>query len=306
MANSNWAPIQTTNVVPACADADENTRSMARKWLICAVAMLVALVLSCVWITAYAYGDNSDGSGNDSNSSNSGVTITDNITDTENLLGSHAAEVTDAIAKTEQETGVHVHLLYLSSFNSDQTPQKWASTVLESTNPKPNTVLLAVASNDGNLVVAVSSNSDEWLKSQETVDKLSAAAQEPLMKSTPDWPGSATSMMEQIVQSKKTSTSSSSVTIGVIVMIVVLVVLLIVVALMLIIRVRSKGKKPRRANRQALSRDEKKARKARIAQRKAQRKARQAAGEKAETADENEESGSESNIESLDEERDNE
>ncbi|WP_152209076.1 TPM domain-containing protein [Bifidobacterium cebidarum] len=230
-----------------------------------------------MWTTAYAYGDNSDDSANDSNSSNSGVTITDNITDTENLLGSHAAEVTDAIAKTEQETGVHVHLLYLSSFNSDQTPQKWASTVLESTNPKPNTVLLAVASNDGNLVVAVSSNSDEWLKSQETVDKLSAAAQEPLMKSTPDWPGSATSMMEQIIQSKKTSTSSSSVTIGVIAMIVVLVVLVIVVALMIIIRVRSKGKKPRRANRQTLSRNEKKARRARIAQRKAQRKARQAA-----------------------------
>ncbi|QSY58830.1 TPM domain-containing protein [Bifidobacterium imperatoris] len=229
-----------------------------------------------MWITVNAYGDNSDGSSSDSNSSNSGVTITDNITDTENLLGSHAAEVTDAIAKTEQETGVHVHLLYVSSFNSDQTPQKWASNILEFTKPKPNTVLLAVASNDGNLVVAVSSNSDEWLKSQDTVDKLSAAAQEPLMKSTPDWPGSATAMMDQIVQSKKTSTSSSSVTIGVIAMIVVLVVLLIVVALMIVIRVRSKGKKPRRANRQALTSAEKKARKAQIAKRKAERKAREA------------------------------
>ncbi len=49
-----------------------------------------------------------------SSSTDSGVTITENITDTENLLGSHAAEVTDAIAKTEKETGVHVHLLYLS------------------------------------------------------------------------------------------------------------------------------------------------------------------------------------------------
>ncbi|KFI93017.1 hypothetical protein BISA_1181 [Bifidobacterium saguini DSM 23967] len=276
MANSTWADVHTTNVVPASAYSLSLRSSKARKWLVCAISMLVALVLSCMWITVNAYGDNSESSSSDSNSSNSGVTITDNITDTENLLGSHAAEVTDAIAKTEQETGVHVHLLYVSSFNSDQTPQKWASNILEFTKPKPNTVLLAVASNDGNLVVAVSSNSDEWLKSQDTVDKLSAAAQEPLMKSTPDWPGSATAMMDQIVQSKKTSTSSSSVTIGVIAMIVVLVVLLIVVALMIVIRVRSKGKKPRRANRQTLTSAEKKARKAQIAKRKAERKAREA------------------------------
>ena len=43
---------------------------------------------------------------------------------------------------------------------------------MESLDPKPNTVLLAVASNDGNLVVAVSSNSDEWLKKKSTVDAL--------------------------------------------------------------------------------------------------------------------------------------
>lgn len=295
MANSTWTDVRTSNVVLASASLPPRSGSKAKKWLVCAVSMLVALMLSFVWITANAYGDNSDSSSSDSNSSNSGVTITENITDTENLLGSHAAEVTDAIAKTEQETGVHVHLLYLSSFNSNQTPQKWASTVLESTNPKANTVLLAVASNDGNLVVAVSSNSDEWLKSQDTVDKLSAAAQAPLMKSTPDWPGSATAMMDQIVQSKKTSTSSSSITIGIVAMIVVLVVLLIVVALMVIIRIRSKGKKPRRANRQALSSAEKKARKAQIAKRKAQRKAREAERKAEENSEESTENSDEDN-----------
>lgn len=231
-------------------------------WLVCCVFMVVAALLGSMWISGFAYGDNSDGAtgSGDSSSSDSGVTITENITDTENLLGSHVSEVSDAIANTEKEAGVHVHLLYLSTFNSKLTPQKWAKNVLESMDPKPNTVLLAVASNDGNLVVAVSSNSDEWLKDQDTVDKLSEAAQQPLMKSTPDWSGAATAMMDQIVKSQKTSTSSSSIKIGIIVMAAVLVVLIIVVVLMVVIRVRSGNKKPRRASAQPLSWQEKKAR----------------------------------------------
>ena len=157
-----------------------------------------------MWITANAYGDNSsDSSDSSSSSTDSGVTITENITDTENLLGSHAAEVTDAIAKTEKETGVHVHLLYLSSFNSQQKPGDWAATVMESMNPKPNTVMLAVASNDGNLVVVVSKNSDKWLLDNKTVDKLSEAAQQPLLENPPSWSGAATAMMDQIVKSQK-------------------------------------------------------------------------------------------------------
>jgi ABC-type antimicrobial peptide transport system permease subunit len=212
---------------------------MTRKWLVCAICALVTVMMSAMWITANAYGDNSDGGSTDSSNSsdsNDGVTITENITDTENLLGSHASEVSDAIAQTEQNTGVHVHLLYLSSFNSEQSPQKWAGAVLESTKPKPNTVMLAVASNDGNLVVAVSSNSDEWLRDQDTVDKLSAAAQQPLMEKTPNWSGAATSMMDQIATSKKASTSSSMVKIGVIGMVVVLVALVIVIVVMVIVR----------------------------------------------------------------------
>ena len=163
-----------------------------------------AVAMNAMWITANAYGSNSsDSSDSSSSSTDSGVTITENITDTENLLGSHAAEVTDAIAKTEKETGVHVHLLYLSSFNSQQKPGDWAATVMESMNPKPNTVMLAVASNDGNLVVVVSKNSDKWLLDNKTVDKLSEAAQQPLLENPPSWSGAATAMMDQIVKSKK-------------------------------------------------------------------------------------------------------
>ncbi|KFI73825.1 TPM domain-containing protein [Bifidobacterium longum] len=201
-----------------------------------------------MWITANAYGDNlGDSSDSSSSSTDSGVTITENITDTENLLGSHAAKVTDAIAKTEKETGVHVHLLYLSSFNSRQKPEDWAATVMESMNPKPNTVMLAVASNDGNLVVVVSKNSDKWLLDNKTVDKLSEAAQQPLLENPPSWSGAATAMMDQIVKSKKASTSSSTVTVGIIIMGVVLVALVIIIVVMVVIRRRKEITKDSKA-----------------------------------------------------------
>ena len=115
----------------------------------------------------------------------------------------------------KKETGVTVRLVYLDSFNAKGKPDKWVSALLESLNPKPNTVMLAVASNDGNLVVAVSSNSEEWLKKKSTVDALSDAAQKPLMESDPDWAKSATDMMNQISVQKKTSTSSRTIWIGV-------------------------------------------------------------------------------------------
>lgn len=144
MTDLHWTDGKTTIVVPASVRGRFSGSAKAFQRLVCAIAVVVATVLGSMWITADAYADDSSSTGTDANSS---VTITDNITDTENLLGSHATEVSDAIAKTEKETGVHVHLLYLSSFNSEQTPQKWASTVLESTKPKANTVLLAVAAN---------------------------------------------------------------------------------------------------------------------------------------------------------------
>ena len=238
MSTTNREDGKTTIVVLASEPSYSAFGNMVRKWLVCAICAL----------TANAYGDNSsDSSDSSSSSTDSGVTITENITDTENLLGSHAAEVTDAIAKTEKETGVHVHLLYLSSFNSQQKPGDWAATVMESMNPKPNTVMLAVASNDGNLVVVVSKNSDKWLLDNKTVDKLSEAAQQPLLENPPSWSGAATAMMDQIVKSKKASTSSSTVIVGIIIMGVVLVALVIIIVVMVVIHRRKEIKKDSKA-----------------------------------------------------------
>lgn len=206
------------------------------------VALFVALMCLCamMWTTPFGYADDDSGTG---------MTITDNITDTENLLGSNVAEITDAIERTKNDTGVTVRLLYLASFNSDQEPDEWASSLLESLDPDPNTVLLAVASNDGNLVVAVSSNSDEWLKKTSTVEALSDAAQKPLMESTPNWAKSATDMMDQIALEKQTSTSSHMKWLGVGGMIAVLVLLVAVIVVFHALRKRDKSSKRRRRSR---------------------------------------------------------
>lgn len=214
-------------------------RSASNRWGNALVALFVALMCLCatMWITPFGYADDDSGSG---------MTITDNITDTENLLGSNVAEITDAIEQTKNDTGVTVRLLYLASFNSDQEPDEWASSLLESLDPDPNTVLLAVASNDGNLVVAVSSNSDEWLKKTSTVEALSDAAQKPLMESTPNWAKSATDMMDQIALENQTSTSSHMKWLGIGGMIAVLVLLVVVIIVFHILRKRNKSLKRRR------------------------------------------------------------
>ena len=109
--------------------------------------------------------------------------------------------------------------------------------MLESTDPEPNTVLLAVASHDGNLVVAVSANSDEWLHRQSTVDELSQAALDPLVENdTPDWSASALDMIEQINVVYRTATSPSVIVIGAAALGGVVVILAIVVVVMLVRR----------------------------------------------------------------------
>lgn len=153
------------------------------RWIHALFILLAAMLCCCMTlcITPVGWADDTQ-----TNDTQTGITATDNITDTENLLGSNVSEITDAIKNTKKETGVTVRLLYLSTFNTGKKkPSQWASDLLESLKPQPNTVLLAVAANDGNLVVAVSSNSDEWLKKKSTVDALSDAAQKPLMESTP-------------------------------------------------------------------------------------------------------------------------
>lgn len=121
------------------------------------------------------------------------------VTDTQNVLGGQSGRISDEISSTYQQTGVHVRLLFLASFEGAKNPDRWVADVLQSTKPNPNTVMLAVASNDGRLVVAVSENSDRWLQNQKYVDQMSQAALNPLQKDkSPDWPGCAIAFMEEI------------------------------------------------------------------------------------------------------------
>lgn len=170
----------------------------------------------------------------ESNEQNSGIVATDSITDTENLLGDSVSKVADMIETTKKRTGVNVRLLYLSTFGNTKNPSKWASDLLISTLPAKNTVLLAVATHDGRLVVAVSPNSDEWLKNKNTVDSLSDAAYKPLVSTTgTHWDQSAIMMMKQIMRAKRTSTTSSASLISTIIMLLILLALFSIVAIIL-------------------------------------------------------------------------
>lgn len=202
------------------------------KWLVSALAATLALIM---WITPVGLADET---GEDTDPDLDGGALTSSITDTENLLGSNVTEVTDAIDQLHEQTGVSVRLLYLSSFSAGEGQvDQWASDVLESTDPEPNTVLLAVASHDGNLVVAVSANSDEWLHRQSTVDELSQAALDPLVENdTPDWSASALDMIEQINVVYRTATSPSVIVIGAAALGGVVMILAIVVVVMLVRR----------------------------------------------------------------------
>lgn len=202
------------------------------KWLVSALAATLALIM---WITPVGLADET---GEDTDPDLDGGALTSSITDTENLLGSNVTEVTDAIDQLHEQTGVSVRLLYLSSFSAGEGQvDQWASDVLESTDPEPNTVLLAVASHDGNLVVVVSANSDEWLHRQSTVDELSQAALDPLVENdTPDWSASALDMIEQINVVYRTATSPSVIVIGAAALGGVVVILAIVVVVMLVRR----------------------------------------------------------------------
>ena len=135
--------------------------------------------------------------------------ITNNITDTQNLLGSAVTTVSNAIVATKKQTGVTVKLLYVPSFsdiqlennaaNASRDPAAWAEDLLTAQKPVPNTVLLAVASQEGRLVAVVSRNSASWLRSQRTVNELSDAAQGPLEKGQiPDWSQSALAFLNEI------------------------------------------------------------------------------------------------------------
>lgn len=224
------------------------------EWRLRATACLMTVLLACfpAVLSSQAFADESpsdsasatpsaSSSSSTGQNGDSGMTVTDSITDTQNLLGSQASLVNDTIAKTKSDTGVTVRLLYLSTFSGNSNPEKWTSAVLESTDPPVNTVLLAVASQDGNLVVAVSGNSEQWLQQQSTVDELSDAALKPITEgSTPDWANSAIDMMTTLTQIKQTSTNSTAQHLGTTAFIAVLVILLIAACVMFALHQRRK------------------------------------------------------------------
>ena len=74
-------------------------QNFRNRWNV-AACMLLSMLLCCammLWITPVGSAEDNTGTG---------ITATENITDTENLLGSNVAEITDAISATKQETGV--------------------------------------------------------------------------------------------------------------------------------------------------------------------------------------------------------
>ena len=119
---------------------------------------------------------------------------------------------------------------------------------MDATNPKPNTVLLAVALNDGKLVVAVSGNSESWLYNKTTSDQLLKSAYGPVSDKNPDWSGSAIAMMDSIATIKTTTAQRGTVWkwVGISVMCGVLVVLIVIGVVTVVRPVRrdTKGKQP--------------------------------------------------------------
>ncbi|MEY8564462.1 TPM domain-containing protein [Bifidobacterium pseudolongum] len=215
----------------------QSSRPVAR-----AVGMLmlvIAVALTGV-IATTSYADEAAPSPTAAATTPSAEDVSANIVDTQNLLGDNLGAVTDAIKETYERTGVTVRLIYVNSFNTDKQPDAWAAQTLKSLDPPPNTVLLAVASNDGNLAVVVSPDSAEWLRNRKTVDKLSEAASAPLTDDAdangPNWAKSAIDMMQAIQTAKSTSTSSTAASVGTIVMIGAVAVLLVGAVVVIVVR----------------------------------------------------------------------
>ena len=127
------------------------------------------------------------------------------VTDTQNLLGSQGARIQESLDSLQKDTGVTLNLLFVGSFGLKKldktTIGKWVDARLAFTKPAKNTLLLAVASQDGQMALAVSKGSDSWLSSQ--VDTtLSDAAAKPLARSDPDWSGSVNALIRQIREVK--------------------------------------------------------------------------------------------------------
>lgn len=249
MANNNEWTAQQAIVVggrgddPVIVDSLGGLKRQALVWtaVLSAIMLFAALLVGATGAQMAVADDSPSPSASEASSPSASVEDSQGyITDPQNLLGDNLTKVIDAANRTKQETGVTVRLLYLESFNTTEKPEQWASQLLESLNPPANTVMLAVASHDGNLVVVVSPNSDEWLRSQSTVDQLSEAASKPLLDQQagqgPNWSQSAIDMMDAIASAKSTATTHAVSSVSIIVMIIVFVVLIVVVLVMIFMR----------------------------------------------------------------------
>lgn len=158
------------------------------------------------------------------------------ITDTQNLLGSQGSKVQSDLDDLKKDTGVTLNLLFVDSFGVKKLDKKtigtWVNARLNFTKPDKNTLLLAVASQDGRMALAVSKGSDKWLSSQ--VDTtLSDAAAAPLARRNPDWTGSVTALVRS-VRRIKTEHDQLPVKIGVTIGAIVVAIALIVGIILLI------------------------------------------------------------------------
>jgi hypothetical protein len=151
-----------------------------------------ALVIACLANPSQAFSAQNQGG-------SSAAQEATTITDTQNLLGSGLTRVSDEVETVRRTTGVTVDLLYLPTFDTNMSAQQWAEEQLRSTHPRKNTVMLALASQKGQMVVVVSDNSDQWLRNNGTVSALSDAAAKPLNAASPDWSGAALSLCDEIV-----------------------------------------------------------------------------------------------------------
>lgn len=246
----NMSHVRTAYVVKRRRQPQQTSGILWQRMLAVLIALFCIFAVAALPVHADADDASSPSPSTSSSSSSSssssdtstGATLSADITDPENLLGDNVTSVTDMITKTKNKYGVSVRLLYLDSFGTTVKPSTWASTLLQSTSPQPNTVLLAVASADGNLVVAVSNNSDEWLKDQKAVDQLSQAASEPLTKKgSPDWSGSAIAMMNEIAKLKETSTSKGATTVSTVVLVAGLVLLVALVVVIIVLARNARG-----------------------------------------------------------------
>lgn len=169
------------------------------------VIMLMVVVFSGLCMLPQALAADGDQDSNSSSANNSSIVIGDNIIDSENLLGSNLNRVNDSITQVQQQTGVRLQLMYIPSFSDNGKPQQWAERYLTNTGAPRNTVFMAVASQDGNVVVVVSKGSDTWLSNTDTVNRLSDAALQPLTQETPDWSGAAIALANAIISEKHPS-----------------------------------------------------------------------------------------------------